>query len=272
MDYSQILKTKPNIERHLNRYIKIISSIKDNKKRKINENSYLEEHHICPKSKDLFPEYKNLKTYDWNKIYVTPKEHYICHLLLYKAYPYSSQVKAFKFFLNRENNIKSSRLYEMTRLEYIEKMKTDSVWNNQEFREKFNKEQSQRMFLRWSDEETKKSISKNISNAMRYKLDSDEGYKSKMVENAKYISTTYEAKEKIRYKAVERNSKEEYRKMISDKTKIAMNTEEISNKLKLSWEIRKLNILVCPYCGKEGVNNMKRYHFEKCKYKLQEGF
>ena len=43
---------------------------------------YYESHHIIPKS--IRPEFKDLKLNPWNKVLLTPKEHFICHLLLTK--------------------------------------------------------------------------------------------------------------------------------------------------------------------------------------------
>jgi hypothetical protein len=44
----------------------------------------LERHHILPKGKYLFPQFKSLKDNPWNGVHLTLREHYICHLLLTK--------------------------------------------------------------------------------------------------------------------------------------------------------------------------------------------
>lgn len=49
------------------------------KKQALTHLDKVERHHICPKS--IFPEHKNEKT---NLAYLTPKEHFLAHLLLYK--------------------------------------------------------------------------------------------------------------------------------------------------------------------------------------------
>ena len=43
-----------------------------------------ERHHILPKGRLMFPEYKSLKENPWNGVYLTLREHYLCHLLLTK--------------------------------------------------------------------------------------------------------------------------------------------------------------------------------------------
>ena len=55
-----------------------------NKNRKKNKIIYYENHHILPKS--IFTEYKNLSGNKWNSVLLTPREHYICHLLLFKMF------------------------------------------------------------------------------------------------------------------------------------------------------------------------------------------
>lgn len=43
-----------------------------------------ERHHILPKGKYLFPEFKSSKIHKWNGVNLTHKEHFVCHLLLTK--------------------------------------------------------------------------------------------------------------------------------------------------------------------------------------------
>jgi len=44
-----------------------------------------EDHHILPKNKNCFPEYKSLKKYPWNKSTLKYEDHYIAHSLLCDA-------------------------------------------------------------------------------------------------------------------------------------------------------------------------------------------
>jgi hypothetical protein len=66
-----ILSSKPHNSHYLKRYIWFIESC-----RILNEDyiGYTEKHHICPKAKDLFPEYKSLKKHPWNKVVLTPRQ------------------------------------------------------------------------------------------------------------------------------------------------------------------------------------------------------
>ncbi len=67
-------------------YYNIINKALQANRQKLNRNNkdfvYYESHHIIPKS--IKPEFKNLKINPWNKALLTPKEHFICHLLLTK--------------------------------------------------------------------------------------------------------------------------------------------------------------------------------------------
>lgn len=74
-------KTKRNIH-NIERYVKFIfSCIEKNKNLSID--LYSENHHILPKS--LYPEYKNFKENSWNKVTLTPRQHFIAHWLLARS-------------------------------------------------------------------------------------------------------------------------------------------------------------------------------------------
>lgn len=67
-------------------YYNIVSNALQEDRKKLPKNNknfvYYESHHIIPKS--IKPEFKDLKLNPWNKVLLTPKEHFICHLLLTK--------------------------------------------------------------------------------------------------------------------------------------------------------------------------------------------
>jgi hypothetical protein len=91
MKIIEVLKTKANNNHYLVRYVLFVQSC-------INTNDYTkgryEEHHICPKAKDMFPQYSSFKKNPWNCAKLTPRQHFIAHWILAKAYPniYSNQV------------------------------------------------------------------------------------------------------------------------------------------------------------------------------------
>lgn len=65
-----------------NKYIQYYIKIIENAKTRIIDSD--ETHHILPKS--IYPEYSNLKNFEWNSVSLTYREHFICHLLLWKHY------------------------------------------------------------------------------------------------------------------------------------------------------------------------------------------
>ena len=58
-----IMASKPHNKHYLLKYLNFIVLCS-----KSQANSTTEDHHIIPKSKQLFPEYKSFKLYPWNKV------------------------------------------------------------------------------------------------------------------------------------------------------------------------------------------------------------
>ena len=114
IDIYAILSSKPHTPHYLNRYWKFIQYCS---KLVYESSEYVEKHHICPKAKDLFPEYGALSKFKWNKILISGRHHYICHLLLSKAYG-GSQATALMLMVNRGlGGTYNSKLYESSRKE-----------------------------------------------------------------------------------------------------------------------------------------------------------
>lgn len=83
MDIYSILSSKPHNPHYLKRYYKFILACQE---KNVSEQEYTEQHHICPKADDLFPEYINLKINSWNSVQLTARQHIIAHIMLWKAY------------------------------------------------------------------------------------------------------------------------------------------------------------------------------------------
>jgi hypothetical protein len=89
--------------------------------REKNKGQYFEQHHIIPKSLGG----NNLKE---NLVFLTPREHFIAHWLLYRIHRNKSTAAAFyrmchKGSKNMKRYIPSSRAYEEARTAYIEENK-----------------------------------------------------------------------------------------------------------------------------------------------------
>lgn len=106
-----ILSSKPHNSHYLNRYIKFINNAlaynKTNnilpKSKKNITGTYMENHHICPRAPDLFPQYKSFKLFPWNSALLTPRQHFVAHLLLRKVFG-GSQSRALLLMIQRLNS------------------------------------------------------------------------------------------------------------------------------------------------------------------------
>jgi hypothetical protein len=127
MNIYEILKTKSNNEHYLKRYVNFINSCRKHNQEHFNV--YTEKHHICPKSKDMFPEYKNLKEHPWNECKLTYRQHIIAHFFLYKCVNTQSQLLALLYtsgqFHTKKLNLKSinPKIIEKIKKELSEKRK-----------------------------------------------------------------------------------------------------------------------------------------------------
>lgn len=108
MDILEILKTKSHNLHYLTKYYSFILRCY---KHNTNINEYTENHHICPKSKDMFPEFKSLSEFKWNSIKLTYRQHIIAHIYLWKAYNTESQLRSILFTIGQHHvtklNLKS---------------------------------------------------------------------------------------------------------------------------------------------------------------------
>lgn len=100
--------------KYSNCYLNIISNALQENRKKIPKNNknfiYYESHHIIPKS--IRPEFRDLKVNNWNKVLLTPKEHFICHLLLTKMLSGIERQKmcyAFRAMCNKQSNKSQTR-------------------------------------------------------------------------------------------------------------------------------------------------------------------
>lgn len=114
MNIEELSTTKPHNPHFLRRYLKFIEQCRVSAK-----GDYIEMHHILPKANDLFPEHKKSKQ---NIIALSPREHFICHMMLWKAYG-GSQAYAFWAMVNGQisntqpDRYVSSRTYESLKIE-----------------------------------------------------------------------------------------------------------------------------------------------------------
>lgn len=131
-DIYSILQSIPHNPHYLKRYYNFIVKCND-KNINLEKDSYVEKHHICPRAKDLFPEYSSLRINKWNSVKLTSRQHFIAHWILWKTYKTYSTNKAFLWMCNsidkensdtKRNNIKiNSNFYEIAKQEFSKNQK-----------------------------------------------------------------------------------------------------------------------------------------------------
>jgi hypothetical protein len=109
------LQLKKNLH-YIQRYTRFIASRPGVK---IKYQTHL--HHILPKAAAFFPQFKNLKENTWNGIHLTAREHFIAHRLLHRAFPGSSQTRAFYLICNETGKM-TSRAYAAAKQYHIEQV------------------------------------------------------------------------------------------------------------------------------------------------------
>lgn len=121
IDIYSILSSKPHNPHYLKRYYKFILWCQQINSTKTKEElGKISKHHICPKAKDLFPEYESFKKFSWNKAILTGRQHFIAHHILWKTY-FGSQIDAF-WMMSGKYKL-SSRQYEKLRFEHSNNMR-----------------------------------------------------------------------------------------------------------------------------------------------------
>jgi rubrerythrin len=278
MDIYSILASKPHNTHYLNRYIRFIKQCQH---KNVNHNGYAEKHHICPKAKDMFPEYASFKKNKWNLSLLTPRQHFIAHILLWKSYPnIASMTYAAHSMRNYQDTKVNSRLYENLKIEFI---KTQST-------------RTHKQHLNMSIEEKNKisdKISTNSKNLVQAKtkegltvriakteFDNSVNY----VGHTKGMTTVKDADGRFHFVSVDdhriksgelvgpntgKTFSEEVRKKLRKVRKGRKHTEKAKMKMRKPKGQQKK--LICPYCGKcGGASNIKRYHYENCKNAIVE--
>jgi len=180
MDIYTVLTTKKHNKHYLNRYITFIERCQEKNK---NFTGYVEKHHICPKAKDMFPEYKNFKDHPWNLAILTARQHFLAHWILARAYGGGMWVAFFNMSVCKTTNqqrtvIKNSRIYEEIR---------KNLFMSEETKNKISKSMKgkKNSLGRKLSDDTKEKISK--SNKERKRIITDTERETKSIKMSKKI-------------------------------------------------------------------------------------
>lgn len=113
--YTKILRSVKHDKRHLDRYINFMTFCERYNNKNTKQEVYVA-HHICPR--EMFPEYESFGKNPWNRIYLTERQHFIAHIMLWKVYGNKSMTFAANMLSNFQGIRYTSRLYERLRLDF----------------------------------------------------------------------------------------------------------------------------------------------------------
>lgn len=132
MNIYEILSSKPHDSHYLTKYMRFIERCQI-KNTSLTQDVF-ERHHICPKAKDMFPQFSCLKENDWNGILLTPRQHFISHVMIWKAFPFSfSQRSALWAMKHKNGMLLDSKMYERLKHEMVKGIgasNSGTVWIN----------------------------------------------------------------------------------------------------------------------------------------------
>jgi hypothetical protein len=236
MNIYEILKTKTHNDHYLKKYLKFIQSCGQHNQK--TNDVYTEKHHICPKSKDMFPEYKNLKQNPWNQCVLTYRQHIIAHLLLYKTYNTQSQLLSVLYTVGQKN---------------VKKLNLKSV--NTKTIEKIKKSLSEKrkgIFTRGYDDEGKplvKDSTKKLLSEQKKLFYRDPNNRKKQSESCK--GTTGRKSEK--YSIAAKNRNVEHNNKISEGVKKHYDSLPMSERKRI-----KTGIYITPFGNFTSINGVYR--------------
>lgn len=190
-----------------------------------------EKHHIIPKSLGGSDNTDNC-------VYLSYKQHFVCHLLLTKCCLSDKMIIAFHRMCNSHKSKVTSRIYSYSKRLFVESISGENHWAKTD---SFKKQVSSD----WT-EDRKIGFSKKVSGENHWTKRHNKQDINDSINYARSFIDPLKEKERKRKQLTENNP---------------MKNPEISKKFK-----HPKPKVICPYCGKQGgLPVMKRYHFEKCK-------
>lgn len=258
-------------------YEDIVTKAKNEQRAKNGSNVY-ELHHILPKSLGGSNETDNL-------VLLTPREHYICHMLLVDIYPESKQMKyAFwimshpsfcnKYIKERTYKV-SARAYERARRIFSEVMRVaaSNRIKTEEEREKISLKLKGKKRTTPVSEETRRKLSealKGVHTGKKRSVDSIERGKATLAAKREIdplygLRRSPEAVERISAVHKKRITCPHCSKEIQFTTKDRYHFDNCA--LNPNRETPYYNPIVkCTYCSKSGKSTyMQKYHFDNCR-------
>jgi len=238
----------------LKRYVRFISQLIN-----LPKEGYTENHHIVPVC--LFPEYKNFKSYPWNKITLSARQHLIAHYMLMKAFP-----KNWKLALSvlktagqyHTVNAQNTRLIAEARMQASIRRKG---WKPPPVSDETRKKISEQKTAYYANPENRLKQSQACKGTTGR---TGNYYYNKSEEHKKNLSLSLTGKKRGPFT-------EEHKAKISASSKGKKKTPEHLSKLGDS--IRNQQRYNCEHCNLQvTAANLKRWHGNNCKIKLFHSF
>lgn len=114
MNIYSILLSKPHNPHYLNKYMRFIINCQSKNQDSL---GYTEQHHICPKAHDMFPEYSSFVEHPWNCAVLTARQHFIAHMLLWKTYNNRSTTLSLYLMKKVKGQNINSKIYEKLKIQ-----------------------------------------------------------------------------------------------------------------------------------------------------------
>lgn len=118
----KLLKSIPHNAHYLTRYIRLVSIWQQQNLATID---LIERHHICPRA--MFPEYKDGRRYTWNIVKLTPRQHFLAHWVLWKAYTNKTCAFAFKMMVGCQRSNPTRKVSSHVYAQLKEKTSTKGI-------------------------------------------------------------------------------------------------------------------------------------------------
>lgn len=239
-----------------NSYLKEYYNIINNNKILDPTSQYCEKHHIIPKSLNGSNKKDNI-------VYLSAKDHFLCHKLLVKFTTGINNQKMWNALWRMMNkqSYSQQRDYTFTEKEYEEARINHSITQSNRMRQENNP-----FFGKKHSNESKKKMSE-AKKGKSYEEIFGEEYASVMREQRKNETTgkkrSESTKEKIRQNKLGKSRDPELMKRIGEKLKGRKQSQETIEKQKLA---RFNSQKTCDFCGKTTtLTNYKRWHGQNCK-------
>ena len=246
-----ILASKPHNPHYLKRYLKFIEWCKQNPP----IDGYSEEHHICPKANDLFPEFTSFREHPWNCATLGTKQHIISHVLLWKAYPNSTMSMALDCILGNFNSSTNTRLVnrnipEVYRIRYLARSRKEAALKRGDYvrgKSTYKDSDGNKYFLKTNDPKIEEL---NLVGNNYGRVHTEEA-KQKMVD------TKYPNKRVKLY-------------FLDQVVIVPLFSDEFSNYLEQGWSTEKLQSDF-DYCKEQGNQKNSEFWTNRARYATTDG-